>query len=425
MRSRTIRFSSVSNASWARVRNSAYVSDSESPAYCASTSSSTFFVASWRSSLSSTDVAASSAAPCESTIWRTRSSSTGGAVISSLGLPAFSASSRWAATSFLISPWAMSSASRISASGISFAPASTIRIASSVPATTRSRSDSSSASSLGLTTKLPSTLPIRTAPTGVGNGTLETISAADAPFMASTSYGVRVVDRQRDRHELRLVAPALREERAQGAVDHARDQRRLLAGAALALEERARDLARGVHPLLDVDGEREEVDLAQIARGGRVEDERVARSDEHRAGGLLGQASRLERDLGPADFDGDPVNFCHVFLSLPAARSVAGAYCTRIVSVDSPHMLAAQGRSAACPRARRGTVSPRARTDRPVRRHRLHRAPDCRAPARPRRAAASRRPLGRAAGLAGGRARRSGVAARRRVPAQFGLRSRG
>ncbi len=151
------------------------------------TSSSTFLVASWRSSLSSTEVAASSAAPCESAIWRTRSSSTGGAVISSLGLPAFSASSRWAATILRISLCAMSSASRISASGISLAPASTIRIASSVPATTRSRSDSSSASSAGLTTKLPSTLPIRTAPTGVGNGTLETISAAEAPFMARMS----------------------------------------------------------------------------------------------------------------------------------------------------------------------------------------------------------------------------------------------
>ena len=77
---------------------------------------------------------------------------------------------------------------------------------------------------------------------------------------------VVVVDRQRDRDELRLVAPALREERAQRAVDHAGDQRRLLAGAALALEERAGDLAGRVHPLLDVDRERHEVDVAQVAR---------------------------------------------------------------------------------------------------------------------------------------------------------------
>ncbi len=88
----------------------------------------------------------------------------------------------------------MSSASRISASGISLAPASTIRIASSVPATIRSSSEGFSASSSrsgsdGLTTKLPSILPIRTAPTGVGSGMSEIISAAEAPFIARMSYG--------------------------------------------------------------------------------------------------------------------------------------------------------------------------------------------------------------------------------------------
>ena len=82
----------------------------------------------------------------------------------------------------------MSSASRISASGISLAPASTIRIASSVPATIRSRSVASTrSSSLGLTTKLPSILPIRTAPTGTGTGISDTISAALAPFIARMS----------------------------------------------------------------------------------------------------------------------------------------------------------------------------------------------------------------------------------------------
>ncbi len=110
-------------------------------------------------------------------------------MIWSFSFGAFAASSCWAAQSFLIAPWAMSSASSISASVISFAPASTIRIASSVPATTRSRSAVSCCSSVGLTTKLPSTLPMRTAPTGVGNGMLETIRAADAPFIARMSYG--------------------------------------------------------------------------------------------------------------------------------------------------------------------------------------------------------------------------------------------
>ena len=82
----------------------------------------------------------------------------------------------------------MSSASSTSASVISRAPASTMRMASSVPATTRSSGVSSSDSSSGLTTKLPSSsCPIRTAPTGCGNGMSDTMSAALAPFMARMS----------------------------------------------------------------------------------------------------------------------------------------------------------------------------------------------------------------------------------------------
>ena len=124
-----------------------------------------------------------------------------------------------------------------------------------------------------------------------------------------------VVDRERDRHELGLVAPALGEERPQRAVDHAGDQRRLLPRAALALEERAGDLAGRVHPLLDVHRERHEVDVADVARGRGAQDAGVAGGDEDGAGGLLGQAARLEDDLRAADLDGDLVHFCHVFLS--------------------------------------------------------------------------------------------------------------
>ena len=173
-----------------------------------------------------------------------------------------------AATSFLISPCAMSSASRISASGISLAPASTIRMASSVPETTRSSSDSSSSVLLGrVDDEVAVDLADPHRADGLGNGMSEIISAAEAPFIARMSYGCDVVDRQRHRHELGLAAPALGEQRAQRAVDHAGDQRALLAGAALALEERAGDLARGVHALLDIHRQREEVDVAEVARG--------------------------------------------------------------------------------------------------------------------------------------------------------------
>ena len=120
--------------------------------------------------------------------------------------------------------------------------------------------------------------------------------------------GVDVVDRERDRHQLRVIAPVLGEQRADRAVDHARGQRRLLARAALALEERAGDLPGGVHALLDVHRQREEVDVAHGSGDGGRKDHRVALADDHCAGGLLGHPAGLKRDLAARDLHGDPRN---------------------------------------------------------------------------------------------------------------------
>ena len=135
---------------------------------------------------------------------------------------------------------------------------------------------------------------------------------------------VDVVDRERDRDELRLVAPALGEERAQRTVDHASRQRALLPRATLALEERAGDLPGGVHPLLDIHRQREEVDVAEVPCRRGAEDHCVPCPDDDRAGGLLGHAAGLERDLRTSNLDGDRRYFCHVFLSCPPFRSVGG-----------------------------------------------------------------------------------------------------
>ena len=115
--------------------------------------------------------------------------------------------------------------------------------------------------------------------------------------------GVDVVHRERDADQLRLVAPVLGEQRAQRAVDHARGERRLGARAALALEERAGDLARGVHALLDVDREGQEVRVAEVAHGRGAEDHGVALTDDDGAACLLGELARLEGDLGAGDVD--------------------------------------------------------------------------------------------------------------------------
>ena len=74
---------------------------------------------------------------------------------------------------------------------------------------------------------------------------------------------VRVVllVRGEDREDhLDVIAEALGEERTQRTVREAHGQDGRLGRARLALDESARDLASGVHPLFVVDGEREEVD---------------------------------------------------------------------------------------------------------------------------------------------------------------------
>ena len=118
---------------------------------------------------------------------------------------------------------------------------------------------------------------------------------------------VHLVGRERGHDDLDLVLVALRPERPDRPVDHPRGQDRLLAGATLALEEAAGDLAGRVHLLLDVDGEREEVrPLASFgaADGGRENDSALL-PDQYCTVGLLGDGSGLERDLLVADRGGE------------------------------------------------------------------------------------------------------------------------
>ena len=109
---------------------------------------------------------------------------------------------------------------------------------------------------------------------------------------------VDLVGREDRRDDLDLVAEPVGERRADRAVDHARGQRGLLGRARLALDEAAGELARGVHALLEVDREREEVQvLGLLRRGGGDEHHRVALADDDGAAGLLGQLAGLEHVL--------------------------------------------------------------------------------------------------------------------------------
>src|SRR5699024_8971615 len=69
--------------------------------------------------------------------------------------------------------------------------------------------------------------------------------------------------------DLHLVAQALDEGRTQRAVDEAGGEDSVCTRATLATEEAARDAAGGVHALLDVNGQWEEVDPLARGTGGR------------------------------------------------------------------------------------------------------------------------------------------------------------
>ena len=95
--------------------------------------------------------------------------------------------------------------------------------------------------------------------------------------------------------DLDLVAEVARERRSQRAVGEATGQDRGLAGTALTTEERAGDLPGRVHPLLDVDGEGEEVDpLTRRGGGDGRQQGRAADLDQDCAGGELGEPTGLE-----------------------------------------------------------------------------------------------------------------------------------
>ena len=107
--------------------------------------------------------------------------------------------------------------------------------------------------------------------------------------------------------DLHLVAEALRPQRPDRAVDHARREGGALAGASLALEEAAGDLARGVHPLFDVDRQREEVGAFAGLRASHCggENHRLASANDDSAVRLLRELAGFEADLILSNLDGD------------------------------------------------------------------------------------------------------------------------
>ena len=135
------------------------------------------------------------------------------------------------------------------------------------------------------------------------------------------------VGRQHQRDDLGLVAPAVREERADRPVDQAAGEHFLLGRLAFALEESAGDAARRVGVFLVVDRQREEVDaFARVGRrAGGDEHHRVARADDDGAVGLLGQPAGLDGDGPAADGNFACVHMCLCSLLAAPASGVCAS----------------------------------------------------------------------------------------------------
>jgi hypothetical protein len=113
------------------------------------------------------------------------------------------------------------------------------------------------------------------------------------------------VDAEDRGDDLNFVAEVGRERRAQRPVGESARQDRLLTRPTFAAEERAGDLARGVHAFFDVDGEREEIDsLTGLARRNGRQQRRTADLDDHRAVRELCELACLERHFETGGVNG-------------------------------------------------------------------------------------------------------------------------
>ena len=93
----------------------------------------------------------------------------------------------WNSHNSLTASWPNINASSISSSDTSFDPASTMFIASVVPATVKSISDFSSSSGVGFIINSPFTLPTFTPAIGPSNGICEILVASEDPNIAANS----------------------------------------------------------------------------------------------------------------------------------------------------------------------------------------------------------------------------------------------
>ena len=139
--------------------------------------------------------------------------------------------------------------------------------------------------------------PMRVAEMGPPKGMSEMERAADAPMIARCCGVVLLVGGESGDDDLEIGAHPLGEEGTEGAVGQPHGQDGFLGGPSLAAEEAPRDTAHRVQPLLEIDGEGEEVDpLPGRSGDGGHQQYRVALADRHRAVRLAGQLSSFQNE---------------------------------------------------------------------------------------------------------------------------------
>ena len=143
------------------------------------------------------------------------------------------------------------------------------------------------------------------------NGTPESVSAAEEAIIARMSeIGFEVIGEDRG-DNLRVATEVIGEQRPDRPVDQAGSEGFAVGGAPFALEIPAGNSSRGERLFLVVDGEGKEILAGLCLLGG--DDGRQHRGftpgGEHRAIGLAGHASGLEREFATA-----PVEFFALYV---------------------------------------------------------------------------------------------------------------
>ena len=198
--------------------------------------------------------------------------------------------------------WPKRMASAITSSGTMFAPASTIMIASRVPATIRSMSGPLEIGDRRVDDELALDSADADGADGAQERDLADGQRARGGECAEYVRLVLLVRRQDGDHDLDVVLVALGEERPDRAVGQPASQDGLLRRARLALDEAARDLPGGVHALLEIDREREEVQPgARIGAVGGAEDHRVPEAHRHGSAGKKRHLAGLDGQSPPSE----------------------------------------------------------------------------------------------------------------------------